>query len=117
MCRSSSLEVRWVCSRHFNTAASMQIFTKQERRAIIHFLFAEGVVPALGFTPSANKRRTTVLISFLQIDNGAVLLNSLLHPNDYEERRLIRCIEVLPTALQSALDANVFTSTMTTLIG
>ncbi|GFW45470.1 hypothetical protein TNCV_3244101 [Trichonephila clavipes] len=51
------------------------------------------------------KKRITALLFFLvQIDNEAAMLNGLLHTNDYEERRVTRCREVLPTASHSALD-------------
>ncbi|GFV03880.1 hypothetical protein TNCV_3173141 [Trichonephila clavipes] len=38
--------------------------------------------------------------------NGAALSNGLLHPNDYEERRITRCEKVLPTSFHSALDSS-----------
>ncbi|GFX20072.1 uncharacterized protein TNCV_1436321 [Trichonephila clavipes] len=59
-----------------------------------------------GFTPSANKKRITVLFSLVQIDKGAAMLNGLLHPNDYEERRVTHCIEALLTTPHSALDTS-----------
>ncbi|GFW17353.1 hypothetical protein TNCV_3905631 [Trichonephila clavipes] len=42
------------------------------------------------------------LSSLVQIDNGASMLNGLLHSNDYAERRVTRCIVVLPTAPHSS---------------
>ncbi|GFV36804.1 hypothetical protein TNCV_5010881 [Trichonephila clavipes] len=59
------------------------------------------------FTPSANKERITALFSFLeQIDNEDAMLNSLLHSNGYEERRVTHCMEVLLANLQSTLDTS-----------
>ncbi|GFY15909.1 hypothetical protein TNCV_1285541 [Trichonephila clavipes] len=64
------------------------------------------IIPLVS-TPSANKKLITVLLSFsVQIDNGAATLNGLLHPNDYDERRLPRCIEVLLITPHSALDTS-----------
>ncbi|GFW19704.1 hypothetical protein TNCV_1605941 [Trichonephila clavipes] len=40
------------------------------------------------------------------IYNGADMLNGLLHSNDYEERRMTRCIAVLPNTPHSALDTS-----------
>ncbi|GFW14078.1 DUF4817 domain-containing protein [Trichonephila clavipes] len=38
------------------------------------------------------------------IENGADMQKGLLHSNDYDVRRVIRCIQMLPTSLHSALD-------------
>ncbi|GFW42208.1 hypothetical protein TNCV_1206641 [Trichonephila clavipes] len=54
-----------------------------------------------GITPSANIREP--LPSLVQIDNRAAILNGLLHSNNYEGRRVTRCIEDLPTTPHSAL--------------
>ncbi|GFU85057.1 hypothetical protein TNCV_1553201 [Trichonephila clavipes] len=35
----------------------------------------------------------------MTIGNVAAMLNGLLHSNDFERRRMTRCLEVLPTAL------------------
>ncbi|GFW34805.1 hypothetical protein TNCV_697931 [Trichonephila clavipes] len=60
------------------------------------------VCPALGpplITPSTNEKRMTILLSsFMQIDNEAAMWNGVLQFNDYEESRMTRCCEVLPTA-------------------
>ncbi|GFY36151.1 hypothetical protein TNCV_4845231 [Trichonephila clavipes] len=46
-----------------------------------------------GITPSANKKRITVIVSSLvQFDNGAAMLYGLLHSNNYEEWRVTRCM-------------------------
>ncbi|GFV88065.1 hypothetical protein TNCV_3242151 [Trichonephila clavipes] len=44
--------------------------------------------------------------SLVQSDNGTTMLNGLLHSNDYEERRVIRCIDVLQTTPYSAFDTS-----------
>ncbi|GFV16170.1 hypothetical protein TNCV_3379341 [Trichonephila clavipes] len=49
-----------------------------------------------GITPSLNKKRITVFLSFLvQIDDEAARLNGLLHSYDYKGRLITPCIEVL----------------------
>ncbi|GFV96982.1 hypothetical protein TNCV_4351951 [Trichonephila clavipes] len=46
----------------------------------------------------------------MEVDNGAVMMNSLLPPPppfyDYEGRRVTLCIEMLPTTPHSALDTS-----------
>ncbi|GFW30121.1 hypothetical protein TNCV_1054321 [Trichonephila clavipes] len=60
-------------------------------------------VKLAGITPSASKKRITVLLSSLVvIDNEAVLLDS----KDYKRRRVTRCIEMLLTTPHSALGTN-----------
>ncbi|GFV62463.1 hypothetical protein TNCV_630421 [Trichonephila clavipes] len=60
-----------------------------------------------GITPSANKKRiTTLLSSLVEMNNGAVILNGLLHSHDYDKRQEACCIEVLPTTFHSALDTS-----------
>ncbi|GFU04322.1 hypothetical protein TNCV_864211 [Trichonephila clavipes] len=47
---------------------------------------------------------TYIIPSTRRINNRAALLNGVLLSNDYKERRVTRCIEVLPTVPHSALD-------------
>ncbi|GFU98740.1 uncharacterized protein LOC101238613 [Trichonephila clavipes] len=41
------------------------------------------------------------LSSLVQFNNGVDMLNGLLHPNDYAESRVTRCIQVVPTITHS----------------
>ncbi|GFV86124.1 hypothetical protein TNCV_671211 [Trichonephila clavipes] len=72
-------------------AIPLPICTKEERRTVIRLLFAEGV-------KHMEMQRS--------IDNAIAMLNGLLHSNDFEERRVTRCIEVLPTPPDLTLDAS-----------
>ncbi|GFX26967.1 hypothetical protein TNCV_1841391 [Trichonephila clavipes] len=58
---------------------------------------------------SFRRRKGNHCPSFLlvQIDNGAALLNGLLHSNNYEVRRVTRCIEGLPTKPHAMMDTSV----------
>ncbi|GFU18315.1 hypothetical protein TNCV_3742871 [Trichonephila clavipes] len=52
------------------------------------------ITNSAGFTPSTNKKQIiAILPSLVQTENGAAMLNGLLHPNDYEGRRVTRCTE------------------------
>ncbi|GFX43491.1 hypothetical protein TNCV_4875111 [Trichonephila clavipes] len=43
---------------------------------------------------------------YWNIYNGVAMLNGLLHSNDYEERRVTHCIEMLPSTHHSTLDTS-----------
>ncbi|GFS90985.1 transposable element Tcb2 transposase [Trichonephila clavipes] len=65
-----------------------------------------GMSASADITPSANKKQ--ILASLKQIDNGANTLNGQLYSNDYEGRRVTRCIQVLPTTPGTAMDTVLY---------
>ncbi|GFU19064.1 hypothetical protein TNCV_430971 [Trichonephila clavipes] len=56
--------------------------------------------------PQMEHRVPSLLSSLGQVNNGAAMLNGVIHSNDYEGRRVTSCIEVLSTTPHSALDSN-----------
>ncbi|GFV80873.1 hypothetical protein TNCV_3517401 [Trichonephila clavipes] len=62
-------------------------------------------ITSTGFTPPA-KRIIALLSPLVLIDNRTMMLNDLLNSNDYKVRQVARCVEVLLTIPQSALDTS-----------
>ncbi|GFW89338.1 hypothetical protein TNCV_3966281 [Trichonephila clavipes] len=62
-----------------------------------------------GIKPSANKKRISPFVPSLeQMDIGVDVLNRLQHSNEYEEIRVTRCTDALPTTPHSTLDTSTF---------
>ncbi|GFX67606.1 hypothetical protein TNCV_3933481 [Trichonephila clavipes] len=106
------------CRKPLNIVARLLICTKKEKRTMIRILSVEDVkieeiihrMQAQYHTFWKQKQIIALLSSLMQIGNRSALLYGHLNSNDYKERRMAHCIEVLPITPHLALN----TSTVST---